>query len=393
MRASVLWQSSLRWIWQGVPSVSLVAWKVGVKVYQCYIHYPEHLRKENVKIIFDERSAPGPDCSRYIHTGRKHRLGRRVEWRFDALSASKAIFKGRTYIHNFFQSGDDDYLMIEPRRKPTTGTRCLTVFNKWHRFLYTPSRTDTAGHTKVFDYPVTQTPLDIPRPLITQSHRHGWTYQGLWLPSHTDTAGHTKVFDYPVTQTRLDIPRSLITQSHRHGWTYQGLWLPSHTDTAGHTKVFDFPVTQTRLDIPRSLITQSHRHGWTYQGLWLPSHTDTAGHTKVFDYPVTQTRLDIPRPLITQSHRHGWTYQGLWLPSHTDTAGHTKTFDYPVTQTRLDIPRPLITPSWTTGEKSRQSVFWCDADLNQRPVGPESNTLTTRPPEPPIWWVMVTELS
>ena len=24
-------------------------------------------------------------------------------------------------------------------------------------------------------------------------------------------------------QTRLDIPRPLITQSHRHGWTYQGL--------------------------------------------------------------------------------------------------------------------------------------------------------------------------
>ena len=105
----------------------------------------------------------------------------------------------------------------------------------------------------------------------------------------------------PVTQTRLNIPRSLITQSHRYGWTYQGLWLPSHTDMAGHTKAFDYPVTQTRLEIPRPLITQSHRHGWTYQGLWLPSRTDTAGHTKVFDYPVTQTRLDIPRSLITQS--------------------------------------------------------------------------------------------
>ena len=134
-----------------------------------------------------------------------------------------------------------------------------------------------------------------------------------------------------VAQTLLDIPRPLITQSHRHCWTYQGLWLPSHTDTAGHTKAFDHPVAQTLLDIPRPLITQSHRHCWTYQGLWLPSHTDTAGHTKAFDYPVTQTLLDIPRPLITQSHRHGWTYQGLWLPSHTDTAGHTKAFDYPVT--------------------------------------------------------------
>ena len=70
-----------------------------------------------------------------------------------------------------------------------------------------------AGHTKAFDYPVTQTKLDIARPLINQSHRHGWTYQGLWLPSHTDTAGHTKAFDYLVTQTKLDIARPLINQS------------------------------------------------------------------------------------------------------------------------------------------------------------------------------------
>ena len=120
----------------------------------------------------------------------------------------------------------------------TTRTRCPTLFSKWHRIFY-----------------------------YVQSYRHGWTYQGLGLPSHTDRAGHTKAFDYPVTQTRLDIPRPLITQSHRHGWTYQGLGLPSHTDRAGHTKAFDYPVTQTRLNIPRPLITQSHRHGWTYQGL------------------------------------------------------------------------------------------------------------------------------
>ena len=152
--------------------------------------------------------------------------------------------------------------------------------------------TYTAGQSHIHS---SHTQLDIPRPLFTQSHRHSWTYQGLCLPSHTDTAGHTKAFDYPVTdtaghtkafdypvtQTRLDIPRPLITQSHRHSWTYQGLCLPSHTDTAGHTKAFDYPVTdtaghtkafdypvtQTRLDIPRPLITQSHRHGWTYQGL------------------------------------------------------------------------------------------------------------------------------
>ena len=207
------------------------------------------------------------------------------EWGCYAQPASEAIFRARTYVQSY-NLVSPLMMMNETRRKPTTGRQSPFLFDK-------SSRTDTAGHTKTFDYPVTQTRLDIPRPLITQSHRHGWTYQGLWLPSHTDTAGHTKAFDYPVTQTRLDI--------------YQGLWLPSHTDTAGHTKAFDYPVTQTRLDIPMPLITQSHRHGWTYQGLWLPSHTDTAGHTKAFDYPVTQTRLDIPMPLITQSHRHGWT--------------------------------------------------------------------------------------
>ena len=192
----------------------------------------------------------------------------------------------------------------------------------------------------------------------------------------------TGSFICPLSQTGLDIPRPLITQSDRHGWTYQGIWLPSHTDTAGHTKAFDYPVTQTRLDIPRPLITQSHRHGWTYQGLWLPSHTDTAGHTKAFDYQVTQTRLDIPRPLITQSHRHSWTYQGLWLPSHTDTAGHTKAFDYPVTQTQLDIPRSLISQTQTAGGMSTCSVFMHKADSNRRPVSSQTNTQTTKPPRP-----------
>ena len=38
------------------------------------------------------------------------------------------------------------------RRKPTTGTRCPTLFDKWHGIFYIPSRTDTAGHTKAFIY-------------------------------------------------------------------------------------------------------------------------------------------------------------------------------------------------------------------------------------------------
>ena len=44
--------------------------------------------------------------------------------------------------------------MNETRRKPTARTRCPTLFDKWHWILYMSSRTDTAGHTKAFIYPV-----------------------------------------------------------------------------------------------------------------------------------------------------------------------------------------------------------------------------------------------
>ena len=43
------------------------------------------------------------------------------EWRFYAQSASKAIFRARTYSHITYSVRDDDYLMNETRRKPTTG--------------------------------------------------------------------------------------------------------------------------------------------------------------------------------------------------------------------------------------------------------------------------------
>ena len=56
--------------------------------------------------------------------------------------------------HTHTQYGDHGYLMNETRMEPTTGTRCPTLFDKWHRIFYTPSRTDTAGHTMVFIYPV-----------------------------------------------------------------------------------------------------------------------------------------------------------------------------------------------------------------------------------------------
>ena len=81
------------------------------------------------------------------------------------------------------------------------------------------------------------------QPLL--SYRHYWTFQRLYLLSHTDTAGHTKAFDYPVTYTQLDIPQALITQSHRHGWTYQLRPLITQPHRQGWTyqKAFHYPVT------------------------------------------------------------------------------------------------------------------------------------------------------
>ena len=84
-----------------------------------------------------------------------------------------------------------------------------------------------------------------------------------------------------------------------------------------------------------------------------------------------------------QPHRQGWTYQGLSLPSHTDRVGHIKVFHYPATQTGLDIPRPLITQSWTTLGGGGVKVLRQEADSNCQPVGPQSNTPTTRPRGPP----------
>ena len=43
------------------------------------------------------------------------------------------------------------------------------------------------------------------------------------LAGQIRSAGHTKAFDYPVARTQLDIPRPLITQSHGQSWTYQGI--------------------------------------------------------------------------------------------------------------------------------------------------------------------------
>ena len=57
-------------------------------------------------------------------------------------------------IAELIQSGDDDYLMNETRRKPTTGRQSPSLCDKWHGIFYMPSHIDEAGHTKAFDYAV-----------------------------------------------------------------------------------------------------------------------------------------------------------------------------------------------------------------------------------------------
>ena len=57
-------------------------------------------------------------------------------------------------------SDNDDYLMNETRR-PTTATRCPTLFDTWHGIFY----------------------------IYAQSHRYGWTYQGPLFTMQSWTTG------------------------------------------------------------------------------------------------------------------------------------------------------------------------------------------------------------
>ena len=60
------------------------------------------------------------------------------------------------------------YLMNKTSRKPTTGRQSPSLFDKWHRIFYMPSRI----------------------------YRRGWTYQGLWLPmqSRSTSWGKAEMF-------------------------------------------------------------------------------------------------------------------------------------------------------------------------------------------------------
>ena len=62
----------------------------------------------------------------------------------------------RTYDCITYLVGDDDYLMNETRRKPTTGRQSPSLCDKWHGIFYMTSCIDEAGHTKAFDYSVAE---------------------------------------------------------------------------------------------------------------------------------------------------------------------------------------------------------------------------------------------
>ena len=84
--------------------------------------------------------------------------------------------------------------MNETSGKPTTGTWCSTLFNKWHGIFYMPSYTDTAGH-KAFDYPV-------------MDH---------WEESHSALARGR--FEPTTCQSTLDHTNHQTTITIRHGLT------------------------------------------------------------------------------------------------------------------------------------------------------------------------------
>ena len=59
---------------------------------------------------------------------------------------------GEHTIIKLIQSGDDDYLMNDELGGNLTLGHYPTL--KWYAIFYIPSRTNTAGHSKAFEYPV-----------------------------------------------------------------------------------------------------------------------------------------------------------------------------------------------------------------------------------------------
>ena len=122
-----------------------------------YQECKEFQRNQRIKEIRDVNiSMPSADC-----------VGLVMEFEFECgggggggggFTPSRHLrpSSGREYIQSYtlIQSGDDDYLMNETRRKPTTGRQSPSLFDKWHGIFYMP---------------IAQTRLDIPRSLVTQS--------------------------------------------------------------------------------------------------------------------------------------------------------------------------------------------------------------------------------
>ena len=63
-----------------------------------------------------------------------------------------SYLQGESMQSDNLLSAVHDYasLMDESRRKPTTGTPCPTLLDKWYGIFYMPSR--TAGYTKAFHW-------------------------------------------------------------------------------------------------------------------------------------------------------------------------------------------------------------------------------------------------
>ena len=79
------------------------------------------------------------------------------------------------------------------------------------------------GPSSKYMYVSSQHIVDLRQPQVAMKHHLRSVKNTCVAQSLYSEFRPLKVFDYLVTQTRLDIPRPLITQSHRHHWTYQGL--------------------------------------------------------------------------------------------------------------------------------------------------------------------------
>ena len=177
----------------------------------------------------------------YIHTYLHTLIRLSFVWRFYALSAFKAIFRVRTYSVTYLLSTYSVrwwwlYLMYETRRKPTTRTGCLTLFDKWPGIFCMVSRTDTAGYTCI--YPV----RDHWGGGSQSAARHDrGTFEPTTCRSTVKHANHQTTMIAP-TYHNLSVPYVYIGLHvciHTCVYTCRGLYMPAciriHTHTHAHS--------------------------------------------------------------------------------------------------------------------------------------------------------------